>query len=350
MPGRRMSGPPLPTLDRSNPDMYDQDGLRTMHGHDFADDRTFSEAYDYAFNATKADPGHHGPWRVQVAMWAAKTALRRRGHFVECGTARAFVSTAILKYTNWNETSNGRHFYLVDTFEGIVEELLTDREREGAFQWHGTRYQNNYPDALQNVSPFKNVQLVKSMVPNILPQIPARQVAYLRIDMNSAVPEGAALEYFWPKAAHYLTVVPDLSWRTTKNAGRSPPIRQAVLGGVVLLDDYAYAGYEPLRDAHNESAKRLGVSLGQSQNHAVTRSASHGGAFCAPSGLQRKANRTARFTRGHTRWDSFSRRGGSGMPLFLRTASGKWDGRERPAKIAQRRQRAKMRVQPSSIS
>jgi hypothetical protein len=38
------------------------------------------------------------------------------------------------------------------------------------------------------------------------------------------------------------------------------------------------------------------------------------------------------------------------MPLFLRTASGKWDGRERPAKIAQRRQRAKMRVQPSSIS
>lgn len=185
MPGRRMSGPPLPTLDRSNPDMYDQDGLRTVHGHDFADDRTFREAYDYAFNATKADPGHHGPWRVHVAMWATKTALRRQGDFVECGTARAFVSTAILKYTNWNETSNGRHFYLLDTFEGIVEELLTDREREmGPTHWrHGIRYQNNYPDALRNVSPFKNVQLVKGIVPNILPQIPARQVAYLHLDM-----------------------------------------------------------------------------------------------------------------------------------------------------------------------
>jgi hypothetical protein len=235
MPGRRMSGPPLPTLDRSNPDMYDQDGLRTVHGHDFADDRTFSEAYDYAFNATKADPGHHGPWRVHVAMWAAKTALRRQGDFVECGTARAFVSTAILKYTNWNETSNGRHFYLVDTFEGIVEELLTDREREmGPIYWDAIRYQNNYPDALRNVSPFKNVQLVKGMVPNILPQIPARQVAYLHIDMNSALAEVAALEYFWPKV---------------------------VLGGVVLLDDYAYAGYEPLREAHNELAKGLGVEI-----------------------------------------------------------------------------------------
>jgi hypothetical protein len=44
----------------------------------------------------------------------------------------------------------------------------------------------------------------------------------------------AALEYFWPKV---------------------------VLGGVVLLDDYAYAGYEPLREAHNELAKGLGVEI-----------------------------------------------------------------------------------------
>jgi hypothetical protein len=215
--------------------VYDQDGLLTAHGHDFVYDRAFNEAYDYAFNATKADPAHHGPWRVHIAMWAAKTALRRQGDFVECGTARAFVSTAILKYTDWNETSGGRHFYLVDTFEGIVDYLLTDSERAmGAIERHGARYQNNYPDALRNVSPFKNVQLVKGIVPNILPQLPAKQVAYLHLDMNSAVPEVAALEYFWPKM---------------------------VLGGVVLLDDYVYAGYEPQREAHNELAKRLGVEI-----------------------------------------------------------------------------------------
>lgn len=217
------------------PGTYNQDGLQTYHGHDFVNERNFIKAYEYAFKATTADPAHHGPWRVHIAMWAAKTALRRHGDFVECGTARAFVSTAILKYTNWNKTSGGRRFYLIDTFEGIVEELLTDSERAiGAIERHGMRYQNNYPDASRNVSPFKNVQLIKGRVPNILSQIPARQIAYLHIDMNSAVAEVAALEYFWPKV---------------------------VLGGVVLLDDYCYCGYEPQRDAHNRLAKYLGVEI-----------------------------------------------------------------------------------------
>jgi hypothetical protein len=216
-------------------DEYNQDGLRTVHSHYFMDDRTFGDAYDYAFNATKADPAHHGPWRVHIAMWAAKTALRRQGDFVECGTARAFVSTAILKYTDWNEKSGGRHFYLVDTFDGIVEELLTDSERSmGAIERHGSRYRNNYPDALRNVSPFKNVQLVKGIVPDILSKIQAKQVAYLHLDMNSAVAEVAALEYFWP---------------------------QVVLGGVVLLDDYAFEGYEPQHEALNKLAKRLHVEI-----------------------------------------------------------------------------------------
>jgi hypothetical protein len=218
-----------------NPSAYDQDGLRTVHGHDFVDDRIFAEAYEYALNATKADPVHHGPWRVHIAMWAAKTALRRHGDFVECGTARAFVSTAILKYTNWNETSGGRHFYLVDTFEGLVEHLLTDTERAmDVIERHGPRFRNNYPDALRNVSPFKNVELIKGMVPNILSEVPARQVAYLHIDMNSALPEVAALEYFWPKI---------------------------VLGGVILLDDYTYSGFEPQREALDELATHLGVEI-----------------------------------------------------------------------------------------
>ena len=113
----------------------------TQHGHDFMSDPRFNEAYDYAFNATKADPAHHGPWRVHIATWAANTALRRNGDFVECGTARAFVTTAILKYTDWNLVSGDRHFYLIDTFEGIIEELQTDAERAmGAITRHGERY------------------------------------------------------------------------------------------------------------------------------------------------------------------------------------------------------------------
>jgi hypothetical protein len=222
-------------LSKIRPELYNEDGLSTSHGHDFVDDPRFSDAYNYAFDATRADPSHHGPWRVHIATWAASTALRRQGDFVECGTARAFVSTAILKYTDWNSKSEGRCFYLIDTFEGIVDALQTDAERAmGAIERHGERYKANYADAFRNVSPFRNVHLIKGIVPHVLADVGVERVAYLHLDMNSAVAEVAALEYFWPK------MVP---------------------GGVVLLDDYAYAGYEPQREAHNSLAKRLGIEI-----------------------------------------------------------------------------------------
>jgi hypothetical protein len=48
------------------------------------------------------------------------------------------------------------------------------------------------------------------------------RVSYLHLDMNCAPPEVAAFEYFWEK------LVP---------------------GAIVLLDDYAYLGYESEKEA-----------------------------------------------------------------------------------------------------
>jgi len=77
---------------KKDPRRYDQEGLTSYHRRDFANDHKFTEAYDYAFNATKADPTHYAPSRVYIATWGAKAAPRRQGDFVKCGTARAFVS------------------------------------------------------------------------------------------------------------------------------------------------------------------------------------------------------------------------------------------------------------------
>ena len=52
--------------------------------------------------------------------------------------------------------------------------------------------------------------------------------------MNCAAAEVAALDYFWPKMT---------------------------LGGIVLLDDYAYWGSKPIRDAHDALAKKLNVEI-----------------------------------------------------------------------------------------
>jgi predicted O-methyltransferase YrrM len=61
-----------------------------------------------------------------------------------------------------------------------------------------------------------------------------KEVAYLSIDMNIAYPERAAIEHFWPR------IVP---------------------GGVVVLDDYAFAGYDEQRRSMDEFARHAGVPI-----------------------------------------------------------------------------------------
>jgi hypothetical protein len=55
---------------------------------------------------------------VDVARWAAQTALRVKGDFVECGVNAGFFSSAIMNKLRWNTL--GRRFYLIDTFTGPV--------------------------------------------------------------------------------------------------------------------------------------------------------------------------------------------------------------------------------------
>jgi hypothetical protein len=52
--------------------------------------------------------------------------------------------------------------------------------------------------------------------------------------MNSAAPEVAALEHFWPKMKP---------------------------GGFVLMDDYTYLGYEPQHVALDEFARKIGYEI-----------------------------------------------------------------------------------------
>ena len=59
-------------------------------------------------------------------------------------------------------------------------------------------------------------------------------VCYLSLDMNNTLPEIAAAEHFWPK------LVP---------------------GGIMLLDDYSYAGYEEQHAAFNDFAGRQKISI-----------------------------------------------------------------------------------------
>jgi Methyltransferase domain len=82
-----------------------------------------------------------------------------------------------------------------------------------------------------NYAEWRNVEIVQGVVPEVLPMIPIKNVAFLHIDMNCAYPERAALEHFW-----------DLL---------SP-------GAIVLFDDYAYFGNDSVAEAIDSAAASLG--------------------------------------------------------------------------------------------
>jgi hypothetical protein len=163
-------------------------------------------------------------WRVHVGLWAAASARHVDGDFIECGVNRGFLSSAIMEYLDWDQL--GKTFYLLDTFAGLDPRFVTDAERESGSvetsqqRLHDGFYVSGVDSVRANFAQWRNQRIVVGAIPETLDQVDARAVAFMHIDMNCAPPEVAALRHFWPRL--------------------SP-------GAVVLLDDYAYRGYEEQR-------------------------------------------------------------------------------------------------------
>lgn len=215
---------------------YDRDGLRSIHNSDFLDDRRFLKAYNRGIQAVGTDYGWN--WRVHLGLWAARTATQIPGDFVEFGTNRGFMSSAIMEDLDWDGT--GRHFYLLDTFSGLDERFVTEDERQSGImeknrsELESGFYATSAEPVVQNFSSWKNVTIIAGPVPLTLDRLGKGPFAFVHIDMNCAPPEIAALRFVW-----------DL----------------LTPGALVLLDDYAYFGYSPQKLAIDALAKELGFEV-----------------------------------------------------------------------------------------
>jgi len=209
---------------------YDQDGLTTVHNTGFMADPAFIKA-EKAGAATGSWSQVH--WRVHTMLWAASQCLHVEGDFVECGTNKGGFARAIVEYLDLSGTK--RTFYLLDTFEGLADELLTDKEKAAGKKEH---FQHEYSDCYAAVQKtfagFPFVKIIKGMVPGTLPQVTSQQIAFLSIDMNCIAPEIAALNYFWDKVS---------------------------TGGMIVLDDYAYVTCDLQYEAHNAWAAEKGIKI-----------------------------------------------------------------------------------------
>ncbi|HEV3332302.1 MAG TPA: TylF/MycF/NovP-related O-methyltransferase [Bryobacteraceae bacterium] len=212
---------------------YAQDGLFTVHNADFRRDPQFRKAYTRGIQASwGVDPGME--WRVHVALWAAATALRSPGDFVECGVNAGFVSSAIMHCLDWAGVP--RKFYLIDTFSGpVVEQFSAEELKQGKagltkeLLERGS-YVTDVKRVRANFAEWPNAVIVRGPVPEILATLEIPRVAFLHIDMNSAYPECAALMHFWPRL--------------------SP-------GALVLFDDYANHEHRYQKEKIDETVREL---------------------------------------------------------------------------------------------
>lgn len=215
--------------------VYNRDGLVTVHRHAFMEDPQFIRAYQRGIQATgKQEDPYMFQWRVHVCLWAAEGASRLAGDFVECGVNEGVRSSAIMEHLSWDRL--GKTFYLLDTFAGLDARFIADknsRDRNKKWLRDGT-YVTSVEGVRKNFAEWQNHRIIVGAVPDTLDQVDTQAVSYLHIDMNCPEPEVAALRFFWPK------LVP---------------------GAYVVLDDYAFKGYEPQRLAMDALACELGFSI-----------------------------------------------------------------------------------------
>jgi len=212
------------------PITYDTDGLMTSNNCDFINEPRFAKSYATAA-ATQPWHGFTLQWRVYVVCWFADFVKTLDGDFVECGVNTGAYSRAVIEYIDFNDTE--KKFYLLDTYQGLAEELVSEEEKMAGIGDYFGEYKDVYEEVKKTFKNF-NVEIIKGVVPDTLTQCKANKIVYLSIDMNNVAPEIAAIEFFWDKI---------------------------VSGGVVILDDYGFPKHIHQKLAFDNFAMKKQVTI-----------------------------------------------------------------------------------------
>jgi len=114
-----------------------------------------------------------------------------------------------------------KRLVLYDTFEGLPEKYASVAERDilnPDFALPGLRER-----VAQLFAPFRNVEVVQGIVPDVFPKGLPEKIAFLHLDLNSGPAEVAVLDQIFDR------VTP---------------------GGLILLDDYGRQEHTALHTAH----------------------------------------------------------------------------------------------------
>lgn len=181
------------------------DGFFTPHNMDFVNDGKFQHAYEVAVNLAGHD--YRIPWRVHQAIWCASVASRLEGAFVELGTGRGFVMSAVMDF--FGDDLKRKEVFLLDLFQTPSQSGL-------GLGRMATYYADSVMPVRHHFARYPNVSVVVGDVRETAGDLP-NKISFIHVDLNHPEVEVAMLKLLWPK------LVP---------------------GALVLLDDFANKGME----------------------------------------------------------------------------------------------------------
>jgi hypothetical protein len=214
----RLTSRIAPILKRLLPSrFYCEDCLLTTHNHDFEFTQDFLRAYERGTQAAGRD--YDNRWRIHVAIWSARQALKADGDFLELGVNYGSTASAIMNALRWNTVN--RTFTLIDSFGGLDLTQLSNGELVARLDLGNKAnlesgfYNTNMERCVRNFSEWPYAKVWQGWVPQCLAEIPIGSLAFVHFDLNSALAETRAFTFLH---------------------SRMKP------GCVCLLDDYTYAG------------------------------------------------------------------------------------------------------------
>lgn len=190
-----------------------------------------SHTYDqYGDNDTIA-------WRLHTLVWAARSALKLEGDFVECGVFKGDFSWVITQTTDF--LTSGKQFFLYDTFEGLSEKYSSPEDFDndlGFWKLSKEAYQvtDLYDSVCKRFRGMGQVKIIKGVLPDSLGKDAPAKIAFLHLDLNSHRAEIGVLEALFDR------VVP---------------------GGVIVFDDYGWKLFYKQKDAEDLFMKKRGHDI-----------------------------------------------------------------------------------------
>lgn len=171
-------------------------------------------------------------WRLDVMLWAISHALRQWDNesiFVECGTGRGYMASAICSYFKWDLSKP--KFFLIDSFEPYVPDVKGVQKKTNKKSFV---YSEGDEEIRKYFKKIENVEIITGFIPDILTELPDSKIGFLHVDLNNAITESSALDVLKTKLQK---------------------------GAVVLFDDYGGFGGESQAKVHEEFGKNMGAQL-----------------------------------------------------------------------------------------